>query len=82
MPLEIRGALFISECTISARNTLRIGTAAERYDKAIKYSDKLVNSAVRHDTRATVAPLCGCGITSLCVHSNNSNITRFLFVPS
>ena len=27
--------------------------------KASKYSDKLVNSAFRHDTTATVAPLCG-----------------------
>jgi len=27
--------------------------------KAIKYSDKLVNSAFRRDTRVTVAPLCG-----------------------
>ena len=38
----------------------------ESYTKAIKYSDKLVNSAFCHDNRATVAPLCGWRLTSLC----------------
>jgi len=38
MPLEIR-ALFNSECTISARNTLRIGTGRRRRDVTMSSAD-------------------------------------------